>query len=123
MSRVEATPRKAMTPKRRLGVFNAADGRCQSCQTKLQPGWAVDHIVPVWMGGADEASNWQALCVPCHALKTSGDQSAIAKVKRIHARQDGTRRERSAIPSRGFDKRFRKRMDGTVVAYAEGGVK
>ena len=37
----------------------------------------ADHIVPRAMGGTDEDSNLQALCVPCHAAK-SGRAGGLA---------------------------------------------
>lgn len=33
----------------------------------------VDHIVPLAMGGAEDASNLQPLCRDCHAEKTAGE--------------------------------------------------
>lgn len=31
----------------------------------------VDHIAPLWAGGADVDGNLQCLCVDCHATKTA----------------------------------------------------
>ena len=31
----------------------------------------VDHITPLWMGGADNENNYQSLCISCHLAKTS----------------------------------------------------
>lgn len=33
----------------------------------------VDHIVPLFKGGADDWSNLQSLCKPCHDTKTRQD--------------------------------------------------
>jgi len=33
----------------------------------------VDHIVPLFKGGADEPDNLQSLCKPCHEIKTRTD--------------------------------------------------
>lgn len=30
------------------------------------PSTVCDHVVPLSLGGADDESNWQALCKPCH---------------------------------------------------------
>lgn len=33
----------------------------------------VDHVVPLFKGGADDDSNRQGLCIPCHKAKTNVD--------------------------------------------------
>ena len=114
---VPATPRKAMTPKRRLEALLRSDGRCDRCKVKLGSAFEVDHRISLFLGGADDATNTVALCVPCHrGEKTPEDAAKHAKVKRLIARQDGTRRARKPIPSRGFDKSKSRRFDGSVVA-------
>ena len=50
-------------------VLAAAGGRCAMCGG---PAHEVDHIVPLSRGGADDASNKQALCTRDHAAKTRG---------------------------------------------------
>ena len=37
--------------------------------------YEVDHAVPLFMGGRNDVSNLQALCVQCHAEKTDTDMS------------------------------------------------
>lgn len=34
----------------------------------------VEHLVPLWKGGADDLSNLQLLCIACHKLKTSAER-------------------------------------------------
>lgn len=41
---------------------------CRSCGAASEE---VDHIVPIYMGGASERSNLTGLCRPCHAIKTA----------------------------------------------------
>lgn len=36
----------------------------------------VDHITPLSEGGTNDAGNLQALCGPCHRLKTSIEQAS-----------------------------------------------
>lgn len=47
------------------------------CLAKRPPRTTVatelDHIVPLFKGGADVESNRQGLCSPCHAEKTHED--------------------------------------------------
>lgn len=41
----------------------------------------VDHIIPLWNGGANVKSNLEALCSACHAQKTSAEAKVRAKAK------------------------------------------
>jgi len=45
----------------------------------------VDHIRPLSQGGADDASNMQALCPACHRRKTENDQHQIRPIENITA--------------------------------------
>ena len=45
--------------------------------------WAVDHIVPLWAGGANEDENLQLLCEPCHKVKTAREATQRAAARRI----------------------------------------
>jgi 5-methylcytosine-specific restriction protein A len=46
---------------------------CEHCG--VAPSRMVDHIVPLRAGGARlEVGNLQALCLPCHALKTRSER-------------------------------------------------
>lgn len=102
---VDETPRIAFTPKQRAEAFLNAKGHCAMCAVKIKGGrYEVDHVIQRWMGGPHVPSNWQVLCVPCHrTIKTPVDAKKRAKVKRIIARENGTRRPRKPIPSKGFD--------------------
>jgi len=49
---------------------------CQEClrNGKPVPASTVDHIIPKARGGTDEDSNLQALCWPCHKVKTARER-------------------------------------------------
>ena len=74
----------------------------------------VDHILPLWLGGSNREKNLEGLCPGHHAAKTKAEASLRAKAKRREQRDQGTRRERKPIPSRGFDKRQTRGFDGKV---------
>jgi 5-methylcytosine-specific restriction endonuclease McrA len=115
----EATPRRSMTQKRRAEVFLACAGRCARCDVKLTGAWEADHRVQLWMGGADDLTNIEALCLPCHrGAKTPADATARAKVKRIIRNSSPETRTRSKRPirSRGFDKTKTRKFNGEIVA-------
>jgi 5-methylcytosine-specific restriction enzyme A len=48
---------------------------CRHCEQRgiITPAHEIDHIVPLFKGGHDAWSNYQALCVECHKIKTAQD--------------------------------------------------
>lgn len=44
--------------------------QCATCAILLPAAFQIDHINPLWAGGADSLDNLQALCANCHADKT-----------------------------------------------------
>lgn len=109
--------RRAISTRERTALFLAAGGCCAHCRVKIQPGqrWDLDHARPLELMGADEPSNWQVLCAPCHRTKTADDVSRIRKAQRSQARHLGTKApSKTPLP---FGKRsaFKRKLDGTVV--------
>jgi hypothetical protein len=74
----------------------------------------VDHILPLWLGGSNREKNLEGLCPGHHAAKTKAEAALRAKAKRREARDQGTRRARKPIASRGFDKSQTRGFDGKV---------
>lgn len=59
-----------------------AGGRCEKCGGLLKRSH-VDHITPCALGGTNELSNAQVLCVVCHLQKTMDeDIPAIRRADR-----------------------------------------
>ena len=56
----------------RAQVMTRDCGLCQACKHagRLNLAVQVDHIRPHHLGGSDELSNLQALCLDCHAAKS-----------------------------------------------------
>lgn len=50
---------------------------CRHCALRglVREAKEVDHIVPVVLGGTDDDSNLQSLCLPCHVAKTNVEQA------------------------------------------------
>lgn len=50
-------------------------GLCQPCRLLglAVPAIEVDHVRPLWDGGADRETNMQAICVPCHLAKSAAE--------------------------------------------------
>ena len=34
----------------------------------------LDHVIPLYKGGADDESNYQSLCVECHKIKSAEER-------------------------------------------------
>jgi 5-methylcytosine-specific restriction endonuclease McrA len=74
--------------------------------------WQADHIVALHTIPPSQledypaclrfwcADNLQTLCYDHHTKKTAQEATVRAKVKRIRARIEGTRRERKKVPTR-----------------------
>lgn len=65
-----ATGRKAIPDDVKVFVMQRDAGSCRACgaTTELQ----FDHIIPIAMGGSNEAQNLQILCGPCNRSKSAG---------------------------------------------------
>lgn len=47
------------------------NGKCAVCKSKLGKGYHVDHVMPLALGGSNDASNLQLLCPPCNMSKSA----------------------------------------------------
>lgn len=58
---------------------------CQKCGTIGLPSeLEADHIVPLCEGGApSDMANLQALCIPCHKVKSSAEKAAVNSANSI----------------------------------------
>jgi 5-methylcytosine-specific restriction protein A len=54
---------------------------CVECERagRVAAAMHLDHVVPLWQGGADDESNLQGLCVACHEAKTSREAGERAR--------------------------------------------
>lgn len=59
----------------------SADPLCRLCRLegRIAEATEVDHIVPLWAGGSNDAANRQGLCHDHHAEKTSAEAAQRAK--------------------------------------------
>ena len=62
--------RKGVTASMRWEMAAAQDWKCAHCAAVLLHSCQVDHVTPLFLGGADSMDNMQMLCANCHASKT-----------------------------------------------------
>ncbi len=114
--------RKPLTRSQLATLILSQEGRCKACGERLdfaKKGQVVDeHLCPLAEGGTNETENRALYCKPCATAKTIKEAPARAKSKRIaEGRTQADRRAQRGpqIKSRGFDTRYRKKMNGTTV--------
>lgn len=100
MTDVPTTPRKAMSPTRRLRIWEDGKGICILCGLKIdgvRAPWIVEHKRALGLGGEDTDEN----CGPAHEIcrrqKDKQDVADIARAKRRKARHLGIKK-RSTFP-------------------------
>ena len=79
LGRIDATPRlRGARATERRSKWLRMHPLCVKCQEagRVTAATVPDHIVPLADGGADDESNLQSLCDPCHAVKTAAENRA-----------------------------------------------
>ncbi len=108
--------RRYLTAKAKLNLWIEQGGRCAECRENLifsHTQW--DHILALCLTGGNQTENFQGLCKSCHTKKSCGEAGKRAKADRQRAYHEGKKKRRGrAMSRRPFDKRLRRRMDGTV---------
>ena len=74
--------RRSLTPAQKKVVAASYEWKCAACGVVLPASYHVDHIVPLWDGGADTLENCQPLCPDDHAAKTQREAIERAERKR-----------------------------------------
>lgn len=102
----------AMPPPRVKDRIRARQSNlCALTGIELRPGVKVeyDHIVPLWLGGANSESNLQAVVSDAHKRKTAAEAKVRAKCNRTRKKHLGIKSDKK--PSWG---NLGQRMDGTI---------
>lgn len=132
-------PRRSATPKQRQLILERCEYKCEvmcyagvpvphnmpipsgsePCGRKLNAGWVAGHYPILHAhGGRTALDNLRAECSVCAAITKVVDNKVAKKtnrMKRHHEEGRGTKRKGPKMKSRGFDKRFRKKLNGEVV--------
>lgn len=108
------TPRNT-SRKLRAEIFLLQQGVCKTCPTKLHlKRWVLDHITPLEEGGADDASNLQAICEPCSTVKTSAEATERAGYRKTRDKHAGISKSKTPMPL-GRDHKWKRTMSGKIV--------
>lgn len=114
MTDVATTHRRAMSPTRRLRIWEAHKGVCILCSRPIDGArekWIVEHKRALALGGADDDANCGPAHEACADEKTlRQDMPAIVKAKRQKMKALGIR-----TPSKLSHPTLKRRMDGTVI--------
>lgn len=113
-----ARPRKGWIPQ----ILRRQKNCCAGCGAKLVTGkFDWDHFLALALGGLNTIVNFQALCGPCHKIKTAEDFAKIAKTKRHQKKRrvahgEIEARTKPTIQGQGFHSGNMKRtVSGQVV--------
>lgn len=110
--------RRSVTVAYLVALFKAKNGVCHICGGKIQPGegWDRSHVIPLALGGADDATNEDVAHRKCHRdLTAAVDVPNIAKAKRREAAHLGIRKPKGRPMPGSRASGLRKKMDGSVV--------
>jgi|KBSMisStandDraft_5_1062788.scaffolds.fasta_scaffold1149390_1 hypothetical protein len=116
--------RKSLSRLQRTKIFDAAHGICCLCGVPIRAGrgevW-VEHLKPLWLGGADDASNWGPAHRLCAIDKTAGEAPQKAKGDRARANYLGIRKRSRGRPLPGTRASgIRIRMNGNIERWPNG---
>jgi 5-methylcytosine-specific restriction protein A len=99
--------RKAISRLARTRIYDAADGVCCLCGTGIHAErgvrFIIEHVKPLWLGGADDESNMGPAHHACAFAKTAAEAPVKAKTDRVRARHLGIKKQGRTIPGRRFD--------------------
>lgn len=96
--------RQRLSRLQRTVIFDDAKGICCICHTPINgKRWIVEHVKPLWLGGADDNTNRKPAHESCAIQKTVSEAPIKAKTDRQRANNLGIRRAKRTIPGRKFD--------------------
>ena len=104
--------RREFSKQTRRDAWKRCDRKCEGikpsgerCGANLTTAkFHFDHIIPDAIGGPNDLTNCQVLCVACHKTKTTKiDAPIIAKATRVSDRYLGIKKPRSMTKWRKFN--------------------
>lgn len=103
--------RKPLTRLQRSKLYDDHNGICCLCDLPINANlgtkWIVEHIKPLWLGGADDQTNMAPAHQSCAIQKTVSEAPVKAKSDRVRAKHLGIKKDRTITQWR--------KMNGTKV--------
>ncbi len=99
--------RKPLTRKQRVEAHDRHGSICCVCLGPIAPGepFIDEHVIPLALGGSNDASNRGMAHIACAKIKTRRDQNMIAKAIRMRAKHLGIKKRGGRkIQSRPFSR-------------------
>ena len=66
----------------KIKIVASQKGVCAKCRESLVDNCEFDHVIPVASGGLTTFENIEALCIPCHRKKSSGEKWLSKRVNK-----------------------------------------
>ena len=108
---VGKTPDSAIPPRVKLRIIDRQSGKCMECyrlfDAKLKP--EFDHRPALINGGENREGMIEAVCIQCHARRTTSDVKEKAKISRLKTSFLSLKKTKKP-PSK-----YKRKLDGTVV--------
>lgn len=114
---VGTTPRRRLTPHRRLQVWEKTGGVCVICDATIdgvRERWIAEHIRALEMGGADDLHNMGPAHEACARAKTRDDHRQAARAKRQKIRHIGAQSSARPLPC-GRQSPLKRKVTGEIV--------
>lgn len=107
-------------PRVKLRIFEREGGICHLTGVKIQPGdeWDADHKIPLILGGEHRESNLFPALREAHRKKTKTEMAVKAKIAAVRKKHLGINSDKRS----GFNTRFKKCLDGSVIDRRTGEV-
>lgn len=94
------TSRPNLTDKQRREIFEYYNGVCHISNRLIDPvrdDWEIEHVVPIWAGGANDLENMRPALQEFHKEKTAEEATQRAKGNRIINKHNGFHRAKRPV--------------------------
>lgn len=97
----------------RIRVLERYGRKCYLTGREIRPGdkWELEHVVSLILGGQHRESNMAPALAAPHKIKTAVEMKVKSKIAKVKKKHFGLGKPKAG----GFNKRFKRKMNGDVV--------